>query len=96
MEADLNKSKELFKTHPDPNQENAENCEKDETSNLQETYEIDEESFYSDSEMSMSEETTKNEENYLYFLQSVKDGNCDFLTELIKKNDIVQCKMMLT
>ena len=94
MEDNHNHSKEIM-NDPDNFIENNLNSEEKDSSNLQETYDIDEESFYSGSQMSKSEDSIKNQENYLYFLQSVKDGNIDFLCELIIKNDISLCNSLI-
>lgn len=75
--------------------ENVEKFSDESNSKQLETFEEEEDLYITESDNSLSEDSMKNEENYLNFLQIVKDGNVDSLNELITKSDINLCILRL-
>jgi hypothetical protein len=88
----MEKGREELENEEDPVREDE--LHEEVNSTLQDNYteEEEEDSYNSGSDIGRDAESIKNEENYLYFLQAVKDGNVDYIGEQVNRNDVNMCK----
>lgn len=87
-------SRSIYENDQEIKNENGEKLHDKSNSQHLETFEEEEDLYITESENSLCEDSLKNDENYLYFLQVVKDDNLEILEDLITKNDINLCKFI--
>ena len=86
-------SRSIYENDQELINENGEKLSDKTNSQQLDTFEEEEDLYMTESDNSLCEETLKNDENYLNFLQIVKDSNVEVLDELITKYDINLCKI---